>query len=174
MNLRGRIATWCFVLVVLALAVSMFWSAGARAADQASSLTPTQEALAVDLEGKLIAPCCWVQTVAQHQSDAAEQVKAQIRMLVAQGKGEDEVLDTFVTQYGDKILASPRARGFNAIVYVLPLFLFLAAATAVLVLVVRWRRRPEPVTVSVTTAPGSPADEALRTRLEDELSHFDR
>lgn len=163
----------CLVLALVALvgfiSIDAVW-----AADQATALTPAQEALAVRLEGKLIAPCCWVQTVDQHQSEAADQVKAQIRMLVAQGRGEDEILDSFVAQYGEKILASPRARGFNAIVYVLPLVAFLVAAGAVTVLVMRWRRRPAPVASAVAVAPGSAADEALRTRLEDELSHFDR
>lgn len=172
MNASSRTAAWCFALLVVVLLVSMSWSAGAWGADQASSLTPAQEALALDLEGKLIAPCCWVQTVDQHQSEAADQVKAQIRMLVAQGKGENEILDSFVAQYGDKILASPRVRGFNAIVYVLPLLVFLVAAGAVTVLVMRWRRRPAPV-ASATTPPGPPADQALQARLEDELSHFD-
>ncbi len=173
MNVSSRTAAWWFVLLVVALAVSMSWSAGAWAADQASSLTPAQEARAVAIEAKLIAPCCWVQTVDLHQSDAAEQVKAQIRMLVAQGKGENEILDSFVAQYGEKILASPRVRGFNAVVYVLPLLVFLVAAGAVTVLLIRWRRRPAPTASSATAVPGSPVDEALRSRLEDELSHFD-
>lgn len=171
-KMSREIAAWCLALVVVAL-VGSVWIDGAWAAGQASSLTPTQEALAVDLESKLIAPCCWVQTVDQHQSEAADQVKAQIRMLVAQGKGENEILDTFVAQYGDKILASPRARGFNAIVYVLPLLVFLVAASAVTVLAMRWRRRPAPVAPSVTATPGPPVDQALQARLEDELSHFD-
>lgn len=173
MKVGRGMAVWCLALVMLA-AVGSLWIDGAWAAGQASSLTPAQEALAVDLEGRLIAPCCWVQTVDQHQSDAADQVKSQIRMLVAQGKGEEEILDSFVAQYGEKILASPRASGFNAVVYVLPLVVFLAAAVAVAVLVMRWRRRPAPVLSSAPAAPGSSLDQALRTRLEDELSHFDR
>lgn len=169
---RG-VALWCLILALVAL-VGLLSIDAAWAADQATPLTPAQEALAVRLEGKLIAPCCWVQTVDQHQSEASDQVKAQIRMLVAQGPGEDEILDSFVAQYGEKILASPRARGFNAIVYVLPLVAFLVAAGAVTILVMRWRRRPAPEASAVAAAPGSTADEALRTRLEDELSHFDR
>jgi cytochrome c-type biogenesis protein CcmH len=171
----GRtIAVWCLALMVMASVGSMCLDR-AWAADSASTLTPAQEARAAALESKLIAPCCWVQTVDLHQSDAAEQVKAQIRMLVAQGKGENEILDSFVAQYGEKILASPRARGFNAIVYVLPLLVFFIAAGAVTVLLIRWRRRPPPVASFAAGAPVpiSPADEALRTRLEDELSHFD-
>jgi cytochrome c-type biogenesis protein CcmH len=172
-NVSSRTAAWWFALLVATLAVSMSWGAGARAADQASSLTPAQEAQAAALEAKLIAPCCWVQTVDLHQSDAAEQIKAQIRMLVAQGKGDNEILDSFVAQYGEKILASPRARGFNAIVYVLPLLVFLVAAGAVTVLLIRWRRRPVSEVSPATAVPGAPIDEALRTRLEEELSHFD-
>lgn len=176
---RGATVWWLEAVVVALVVAAMLVVSGsttlnrAWAADRATPLTPAQEALAVRLEGKLIAPCCWVQTVDQHQSEAADQVKAQIRMLVAQGKGEDEVLDSFVAQYGEKILASPRARGFNAIVYVLPVVAFLIAAGVVAVLVLRWRRRPAMEASVAAVAPVSATDEALKARLEDELSHFD-
>jgi len=172
MKLGRGTAALCLAFVVLTLVATVGVNEG-WAADQAGSLTPAQEALAVKLEGELIAPCCWVQTVDLHQSEAADQIKAQIRMMLAQGKGEDEVLDAFVAQYGEKILASPRVRGFNAVVYGLPLVAFFVAAGVVAVLVVRWRRRPEPVAATAPVAPDSPADEALRARLDDELSRFD-
>jgi hypothetical protein len=36
-----------------------------------AALSSEQEALARKIDGELIAPCCWTQTVADHQSDIA-------------------------------------------------------------------------------------------------------
>ncbi len=141
-------------------------------ASGASALTPEQEALARKIDAQLIAPCCWTQTVAVHESDAAAQVKAQVRMLVAQGKGENAVLDTFVSQYGEKILASPRMRGFGSVLYLFPLLAGAAAAAVVIFLLVSWRRRPEPVAV-VIVDDGQVTEDERQARLLDELSRFD-
>ena len=40
--------------------------------------------------------------------------------MVAAGKSREEILDYFVAQYGERILATPRPRGFNRLVYILP------------------------------------------------------
>jgi cytochrome c-type biogenesis protein CcmH len=138
------------VLATLVVAVALLAVAAIPAL--AADLTPEQEELAKKLEHQLIAPCCWTQTVDVHSSESAELMKAQISMLVAQGKSESEILDTFVEQYGEPILAAPRASGFNLVAYVLPVVIALAAAGAIAYLVVRWRRRPDEPEVTVVPA----------------------
>lgn len=166
---RGRALT-----VVLTVAVLLaLLGAGSAAAED---LTSEQEALARKIEGELIAPCCNTQTVDVHESEAAELIKSQIRMMVAQGKAEDEIMETFVAQYGETILAAPRASGFNLVAYVLPVVIALIAAAAIAYMVIRWRRRPAEVeTVPVPVESSAPqTDDALRARLEQELKDFDR
>ncbi len=167
-RVRGR--TSIVVLIVAFLLV--LFGAGSAAAEE---LTSEQEALAKKIEGKLIAPCCNTQTVEVHESEAAELIKSQIRMMVAQGKSEDEIIDTFVTQYGETILAAPRASGFNLVAYVLPVVIALIAAAAIAYTVFRWRRRPaEAEAVPVPVESSDPqGDDALRSRLEQELKDFD-
>jgi len=72
-------------------------------------LTPEQKKLKADLEGSLIAPCCWSQTVDKHDSQAAEDVREQITELILKGENKQEILDYFVAQpqYGERILATP-------------------------------------------------------------------
>jgi cytochrome c-type biogenesis protein CcmH len=73
-----------------------------------------------EIEDNLIAPCCWSQPVSQHYSEVAEQIRNEVREMVASGKSRDEILDYYVAKYGERILATPRAKGFNALAYILP------------------------------------------------------
>ncbi len=161
---------------LVAIASLLVFSLGAPATASAAELTQQQLSLASDLDGKLISPCCWTQTIAVHDSETAEQLKAQVRLLVAQGMGESEVLDTFVAQYGEEILAAPRATGFNLLAYVLPAFVIVLGVAGIVVLALRWRGgRAEaiPATVVVRGRGTSSDQDPLRSRLDEELSHFD-
>ncbi len=88
----------------------------------------------------LIAPCCWSQPVSQHYSKEAEQVRQEVHAMVADGKSRDEILNYYVARYGERILASPRARGFNVLAYVLPWTALILGAWFLLILLKKLRR----------------------------------
>ena len=71
-------------------------------ADRAApvALPPSLEQEARAIERMVIAPCCWMQPVSDHQSPASDEVKQQIRVWLAAGKARQQVLDGFVEQYG--------------------------------------------------------------------------
>jgi cytochrome c-type biogenesis protein CcmH len=73
-----------------------------------------------EIEDNLIAPCCWSQPVSEHYSEVADQIRQEVHAMVAEGKSRDEILDFYVAKYGERILATPRARGFNSLAYILP------------------------------------------------------
>ena len=123
------------------------------------------------IETMLMAPCCWSQPVSQHQSQASEDVKQQIRALLASGKNRQEVLDAIVSQYGQRILVEPPARGFGAVLYGGLLITFLLTASG-LVLWVRRASRPSAVMASVS-AGGAADDAPYAARLDDELRDLD-
>lgn len=167
-----------YVAMIAVAAVMLVMALASPAA--AENLTPEQQKLAAGIDGKLIAPCCWTQTVALHESQKAEEIKMQVRLQIAQGKGESEIIDGFVTQYGEQILASPRASGFNWLAYLIPFAVLVVGSGGIAVLVGRWRgghAQVVPVAVSSqrtqrTVSHGDAADE-LNRRLEDDLSRFD-
>jgi len=64
-------------------------------------------------------------------------LKKEVQALVSQGLGRDEILLRFRDKYGEKILSSPTAEGFNLTAWILP-FVVVAAGGA---LVVRTARR---------------------------------
>ncbi|MGE3273972.1 MAG: cytochrome c-type biogenesis protein CcmH [Vicinamibacterales bacterium] len=87
-------------------------------------------------EAELMAPCCWSQTVDIHHSPAADDVKAELRQLVADGRTDEEIRAAFVAEYGKRILVVPPAEGFSQALYVLP-WLLLGLSAAGLTLIVR-------------------------------------
>jgi cytochrome c-type biogenesis protein CcmH len=98
-------------------------------------------------------------------TQACEQWRATIREKLGQGWTEQQVKDYFVAQYGDRVLASPPARGFNWLVYVLPPLVILAAGVFLWQTMRRWR--------TPAAAPAAPDPEQAQDpyveRIEEEL-----
>jgi cytochrome c-type biogenesis protein CcmH len=123
------------------------------------------------LETKLMAPCCWAQQVSLHQSPAADEIKQNIRRLLADGRTGQQILDVYVAQYGDRILAEPPARGFSLALYVAP-WVFLAGSVGLVFVVIRRLRTsgPGPANAEPVSAP---PDEAESERIDEELRNLD-
>ena len=58
---------------------------------------------------------------------------------VAAGGSDNLVLQSFVQDFGEKVLAEPPARGFNLLAWLMPIFVTLAGFAVVRTVMVRWR-----------------------------------
>jgi len=132
-----------------------------------AALADDTEAEARKIEGLLMAPCCGANTVAMHESGLANQTKREIREMLGSGMSRQEILDHYVAQYGSTILAMPPSRGFNLVVYVLPM---LALILGPLVVWRVLRRRAVDAPSDSATLP--PVDPEYRERLERELRSY--
>jgi cytochrome c-type biogenesis protein CcmH len=131
----------------------------------------TLEEKARDIDGKLIAPCCWSQPVAQHYSEAADEIRLGVREMLAAGKSEQEILDYYVSIYGERILASPRARGFNLLAWVMPVVFFLAGVSLLVLILRNWVcKKPAFAPAGVSERK---LDERYRAQLDQELKDFE-
>jgi cytochrome c-type biogenesis protein CcmH len=126
---------------------------------------------AKQLEAKLMAPCCWAQQVSLHQSPAADEIKQTIRKLLAEGKTSEQILDIYVAQYGDRILAEPPARGFSRLIYVAP-WVFLVASVGLVIVVIRRLRAVSPAPARTERAAVSPSEDEA-DRIDEELRNLD-
>jgi cytochrome c-type biogenesis protein CcmH len=64
---------------------------------------------------------------------------------VAGNASDDLILQSFVQEYGPRVLASPPAQGFNLVAWIIPGLSF-AVGLAIVILVIRnWRQRLEPL-----------------------------
>ena len=59
------------------------------------------------LEGRLLAPCCWAQTLDIHGSEIANALRKEIRARLKAGETADAVEASLVARYGEKIRAVP-------------------------------------------------------------------
>ncbi len=94
------------------------------------------------LQEKLIAPCCWSESVAAHRSEVAAEMRAEIARMVQEGRSDREILDFYKARYGTRILMEPEGQ-LRLWAYTIP-----AAATVAGLILVVWliRRmvRPQP------------------------------
>ncbi|MFZ5927275.1 MAG: cytochrome c-type biogenesis protein [Acidobacteriota bacterium] len=94
------------------------------------------------LQEKLIAPCCWSESVAMHRSEVAAEMRAEIARMVNEGRSDSEILDFYKAKYGKRILMEPEGE-LRVWAYTIPI----AAAVVGLGLVVwliRRMVRPQP------------------------------
>jgi len=157
-------------------------------ADRAApvALPPALEQEARAIERLVIAPCCWMQPVSDHQSPASDEVKQQIREWLSAGRTRQQVLDGFVEQYGVRVLAEPPNRGFSRFLYFTPIAVLGVSAVGLIVFVRRWTgrqpRRPQEAaggsgqeTASADARPSArdPENATYEDRLEEELRELD-
>ena len=96
------------------------------------------------LASQLRCPVCQGLSIQDSPSELAQQMRDLVRQQLGQGQTPDEVKQYFVGRYGQWILMTPPASGFNWIVYALPFVALIAGATVIVVAVRRWTTGPDP------------------------------
>jgi cytochrome c-type biogenesis protein CcmH len=157
---RSRISGICQLL-----AFTMLWVAAAFAAEDKDIAAKARE-----IEDQLIAPCCWTQPVSEHYSEVAEKIRQEVRQMVVEGKSRDQILDHFVAQYGERILVTPRAKGFNRLVYILPWVALALGAWLVILLLKKLR---SPSIAPAASAPPAALDSRYASVVEKEMKELE-
>jgi len=96
--------------LIALFAVALLGSVAVVAVDAQSapvSLTSKQIALIRKIEGRVMAPCCYTQTIRDHDGQVAVEMRAEVTALVASGKSEQEIITYYRTKYGETILVVP-------------------------------------------------------------------
>jgi cytochrome c-type biogenesis protein CcmH len=98
----------------------------------------TAAARAAAIDAQVRCPSCEDISVAQSTDSAAIAVRHEVSRMVAQGKSDQQIEDTLVSQYGPTILLRPPTSGLSALVWIVPV---VAGAGALIALVALfWRR----------------------------------
>jgi cytochrome c-type biogenesis protein CcmH len=121
-----------------------------------------------EIEDELMAPCCWSQPVSQHYSREAAAIREGVRTMLLAGKTKTEILDYYASKYGERVLARPRARGFNLLVYLMP-WVAVTVGSVLLALTLKRFCSSKPADVS---APLSIVPERYAAEVERELSNM--
>ena len=136
-------ATALAAALVLTLAGVPIATAQSGGNDTDAAPPAYDEAAAQDIDRMLMCPVCPAQTIDQTEVTLAQQMRAQVRELLAAGASREEVLTWFRERYGPGIVAEPPRSGINLIAWLVPgAALVIAMAGGILVL--RAMRRTSP------------------------------
>ncbi|MCU1400928.1 MAG: ccmH [Acidimicrobiales bacterium] len=91
-------------------------------------------------------PECEGESVYESQSPAAQNIRIQIKSLISQGTYSDDQIIAYVeTNFGTKTQLVPKATGFDAVVWALPVFAGVCAIAGLTVAFRRWRTAADTV-----------------------------
>lgn len=133
-----RRLAWLWILLALGLAAVAAVSAEAQEGGE----FPTDNDVNA-VARKLYCPVCPNTPLDVCATKACQDWRAQIRDELAAGWSEQEILDYFVAQYGERVLAEPQRRGFTSLVWILPVIAAAAGLAGVVQVVRRWKGPPK-------------------------------
>ena len=133
----------------------------------AATTAATPRASLTDIEDEVMCTTCNV-ALNVAESAQADQERAVIRALIAQGLTKEQIKDELVREYGEDVLAEPSDTSID---WAVPLAIVVALLLGLALLIPRWRRRarsaPAAVPASALTGPDA-------RRLEEDLARYDR
>jgi cytochrome c-type biogenesis protein CcmH len=152
------------VALALTLAALMLTATAAQAA-------PAPRTSLHAVEAEVMCVSCGV-PLAIAESPQADAERREITRLIKQGKTKQEILDSLVVTYGDRVLSSPKDEGFGLAAYLVPIALVLAMLGALAVYLPRWRRNRD-ADGSTPAADGPAITDADSQRLAEDLARYD-
>ncbi len=123
-----------------------------------------------ELYERIMCPICAGQTIAQSNSGTSTQMRDLVLKKLRQGETKEEILQYFVSRYGERIMTKHNKKGLNLMLWILP-FVFIAIATIVIYFLIRhWSTR-----VPAETVPRLEESRLTeyKERFEKELKAFD-
>lgn len=72
-----------------------------------SGMSQSQKELLARVEQRLMAPCCYTQTIDLHMSDIAATMRHDVATMVLGGETEVQIYEHYKALYGEQILAVP-------------------------------------------------------------------
>jgi cytochrome c-type biogenesis protein CcmH len=124
------------------------------------------------VEERLLAPCCWRETLATHDSPLARELRAEVRSRLARGDAPEAIRASLVERYGARIRAVPEGLSLGG----LGLGFFGVAVLGGAALLARRvpRRAVAPAPVEAPVSPEWPESREWEDRLDDELEALER
>ena len=138
-------------------------------AQEIAPKTPTDDEVNA-IAKNLYCPVCPNTPLDVCETKACQDWREQIRTQLGQGWTEAQILDYFVVQYGERVLAEPKRGGFTSLVWLLPVIVTGLGLILVWQVLVQWRRsaaKEQAAAVSLDLDP------VLREKIEKELQALD-
>lgn len=92
------------------------------------------------LQEKIVASCCWNESIAFHRSETAAEMRAELKLLIDQGLGDQQILERFKSKYSARVLIEPEG-GASVLIYSVPAVALVLGAVALAFLIRHWLAR---------------------------------
>jgi cytochrome c-type biogenesis protein CcmH len=89
------------------------------------------------LQEKLVAACCWSESIAHHSSGKAGEMRLELRRMLEAGKSDEEILAAFQAAYGKRVLMEPAGHA-RAVAYAIPAVAGVLGLALVVWILRRW------------------------------------
>ena len=132
------IRIWTLMMIVMTMP-------GMAAAQEARPLgeNPQVEARLKALAVELRCLVCQNQTLADSNAPLAEDLRREVREMIAKNMSDQDIINFLVERYGDFVLYRPPLRATTTVLWIGP-FLLLAVAGTVLIMALRRRKKTLP------------------------------
>ena len=121
------------------------------------------------ISGELVCQCGCGRLLNSHVCDTQEAMVTLIEQKLAQGQSEEEIIQFFVAQYGEQVLASPPKKGFNLTAWILPFAVIIVGVSIIAFTLKKWVGRGRKSQIIPVSEEG---DEEYQRQLEKELGDF--
>jgi cytochrome c-type biogenesis protein CcmH len=162
------------VTVAVSLTVSREVSAQAPVPTQLPSGTITDNDVN-RVAKKLYCPVCPNTPLDVCETQACKDWRLQIREQLASGWTDKQVMDYFVMQYGERVLAEPERGGFTSLVWMLPVLVAALGLIVVWLILKSWRSGQKSTAAAVVPQAGIPpaVSQEVLAKIEAEIRAMD-
>ena len=129
--------------LLAALAFAALGAVGALGAVQQSPADSVLEARTAEVAAQLRCPVCQGLSIQDSPSELSQQMRSVVKDQLRAGKSPDEVKAYFISKYGEWILLEPKPKGFNVLVYAMPILLVAVGLGWIVLAVHKWTRPPD-------------------------------
>ncbi len=120
--------------------------------------------------GRLYCPVCPNELLKDCMTQACVQWRDEIRVQLSDGQTPEQVIDSFVQRYGDRVVPIPQDAFLRALSVYTPFVLAAAALLLGAYTLLRWTARRSAAAASApVSAPPAPINEDARARFERDL-----
>lgn len=105
--------------------------------------------------------------------EAAGKLTTEAQQLIAKGMDKSQILASFISHYGEHILAAPTKKGFNLTAWILPFAAIIIAGVSIVTILRRWVHRSQRQNGNAKANEASTTDPIYEKRLDEVLQALD-
>ena len=121
-------------IVYLMLVLLLSGAAAAEVADVYDFSDRAQEQRYQNLIAELRCPKCQNQSIADSDAGIAQDMRTRVHTMILEGKSDEDIVDYFVSRYGDFVSYRPPVNAGTSILWLGPILLLLGGAVLIVIL----------------------------------------